>query len=755
MREKSFGRRRRSAVAALGCAAVSLAAIQPAAGQDLLAGAETVHVACETTALDVGERTARWALGEGFYGDDRERPGERSFAWTDRRAVAVILLDGPRPRRMRIVAGAGPEGQAVTPRWNGVALAARTLPWAWTELEWPLPAAVQRAGPNVLALEAARAVVLPPDPRRLGLRVDRIELDPPAPCSRDAPAALLGPFLAPPRLAPGDVLFARVALTARPRLRLILEGEAGAVAEWSAGPLEALADRHRLAVPESGRLDVEVEPAGCCAAAAAVFVTSRGPGELRVGALELGGDDRPAAWRRACGQGLPTVAVGLGIVLLLVAAAATGRRGGAGRDWLEPVLIAALALGVRLLYLHLFPASEQHGFADARGYVWGARRLLTDGISAWTDTSWHHWFSWIRPPGYFAFVALVLGPLGGDVATLAAIQAVLLAAAAAAVYLAAYWLFGRGAARAAGLLFALEPLAVTSASWTMTEALDVALLAVALAALVRASLRASWRPPLVAGIVFGLAALVRSAPLYYLPGAAMLLVLGQRNRRGLTAAAVLVGGMVAVVTPWCVRNSLLYGHLTGVDDMAVINLLQVRPDDRFVSTAGLDLDSDQGRSAYRHRIARANEGGRLARQGGAVLRAGLGRMVARPGETLRRFGANVRACFGPAEPQFMGNVLGARRSCTAVFVTDLLNGFLVLIAVLAAVGIAVGAGRVASWPLLLWPVFNLAVISLLFHPELRYTLTFLPALEVFAGAGLAALVAAARRAIGNDLAAVS
>jgi hypothetical protein len=42
-----------------------------------------------------------------------------------------------------------------------------------------------------------------------------------------------------------------------------------------------------------------------------------------------------------------------------------------------------------------------------------------------------------------------------------------------------------------------------------------------------------------------------------------------------------------------------------------------------------------------------------------------------------------------------------------------------------------------GWPLLLWFVFNAAIINLLFHPEPKYRFPTLPVAMVFAGVAVA------------------
>jgi hypothetical protein len=197
----------------------------------------------------------------------------------------------------------------------------------------------------------------------------------------------------------------------------------------------------------------------------------------------------------------------------------------------------------------------------------------------------------------------------------------------------------------------------------------------------------------------------------------------------------LVAGLAVAVLPWCVRNSVLYGHPMGVDDITVHNLIQHNPDDRFVSTEGLDLETEEGRRGYRQRVAKANEGGQLTRRSSEVLARTLLHLVAEPFRATFELARNLRASFSPYPSRHLETMLGARASCGVRLVTDLTNLVNAIVLALAVLGIARSLRRVYVWPVLLWLPFNLVAINLLFSPHLRYIYTISPVLIVFAGAG--------------------
>ena len=79
-------------------------------------------------------------------------------------------------------------------------------------------------------------------------------------------------------------------------------------------------------------------------------------------------------------------------------------------------------------------------------------------------------------------------------------------------------------AAAAAVTELLELRSTATPLWIMSEPLFVLFLTLGLAALARASRRAAWPTAALGGIAFGLAALVRSGPVAFVPPAAALLV---------------------------------------------------------------------------------------------------------------------------------------------------------------------------------------------------------------------------------------
>jgi 4-amino-4-deoxy-L-arabinose transferase-like glycosyltransferase len=271
----------------------------------------------------------------------------------------------------------------------------------------------------------------------------------------------------------------------------------------------------------------------------------------------------------------------------------------------------------------------------------------------------------------------------------------------------------------------------------------------ALAALAAASARPSVRAAALSGALFGLAALVRSAPVYFVPMAAALLVVAH-GRRALAPAAALVGALALVVAPWWVRNARIYGAPIGLDDLAVANLLQVSPNDRFLAAADLDLASERGWRTYYSRLQRANGDRALSRRGGEILRSTLADLAAHPGETARRFGGNLASYLAPLGDEYFRRIVDERRPCRVAWVTDAINAHYLFVLALGLAGFVLAARDRRSWPLALWFVFNAVIINLLFHPEPKYRFPTLPVPMVFAGFALVRAVGEGSGEQGGD-----
>lgn len=223
------------------------------------------------------------------------------------------------------------------------------------------------------------------------------------------------------------------------------------------------------------------------------------------------------------------------------------------RDALVIFLIALAARAVVVLWASArFPAVEDGHYYDvlARriasgvGYTW----LWPDGAVTYVA---HY------PVGYPALVAAGYALFGPTAWVAMAINAVL---GAAGAYAAHRLVDGSGVARwrpfAGGAVVALHPALVPYTAALMTEGVTSSLLLVAsaLVMMARGSAR-PWQGMAGAGVVLGLATLVRPQCLALAPVlGALALAEDARLKRRLAAAAVVSALALACVLPWTARN---------------------------------------------------------------------------------------------------------------------------------------------------------------------------------------------------------
>ena len=253
--------------------------------------------------------------------------------------------------------------------------------------------------------------------------------------------------------------------------------------------------------------------------------------------------------------------------------------------------------------------------------------------------------------------------------------------------------------------------------------------------------RPSWPLAVATGALFGIACLVRSAPLFFVPLAALLVYFGQRAPRRKAPAMAFAAAVVLVVLPWCVRNSLIYGQPMGIDDLVIPNFLMAHPDPEIlppeIAEVGVwgEGDTEARRDAFQQ-LWRANRDGDLTRAGGRILARGLWRMAASPGATLERFGLHLRIYFQPFPRLYPAHFLAEREGCRVSMWTDAFNLLYLLVLILAVPGAVLALRRRRAWPLIAWVLFFVVVTNLVFYPSDmpgRYRLPIYPALAALAG----------------------
>lgn len=216
-------------------------------------------------------------------------------------------------------------------------------------------------------------------------------------------------------------------------------------------------------------------------------------------------------------------------------------------------LVALLALGVRglvvLVAASRFPPADDGVFyhevasriARGLGYTW-----------AWPDGAVTYAAHY--PVGYPALLAGFYALFGASPGVAMLVNALVGAAGA----LAAYVLVGRTSARrgalAAGLCVALEPALVFYTPALMTEAVAGELVVVAAAVATAARPAATWRG-MLAGVVLGVAVLMRPQLVLVAPFVGALVVWKKAELRASLRAAFAVTALaIGVCLPWTLRN---------------------------------------------------------------------------------------------------------------------------------------------------------------------------------------------------------
>ncbi|MGH2582992.1 MAG: glycosyltransferase family 39 protein [Anaerolineales bacterium] len=178
-----------------------------------------------------------------------------------------------------------------------------------------------------------------------------------------------------------------------------------------------------------------------------------------------------------------------------------------------------------------------------------------------------------RAPAYPAFLAVIYSIGGLEWRFFAARlgNALLGATLAPMSYLLSKRVFPKNdpAARFAGSALAFYPLLVIYPLALATENLFIPLVLLGTLVLLRSAESRRGRDFLFAGAVFGLATLTRSVIFAFVGLAALWIWFAVRSKRG---ALLFSLGVLTLITPWVMRNSLLHGRFTFIETALGYNL---------------------------------------------------------------------------------------------------------------------------------------------------------------------------------------
>lgn len=180
-----------------------------------------------------------------------------------------------------------------------------------------------------------------------------------------------------------------------------------------------------------------------------------------------------------------------------------------------------------------------------------------------------------RMPGYAFFLAAVQWLFGPRLLAVRLVQAVLATGTVAVAAWLARELFGRREAVWVAVIAAVYPTFILYTGLVLTETLFALLLLGGLACLLRAVRRGRAAPAAWAGLLFGLATLVRAS---FLPGVLVLAVAWVALRPRvctLAAAACLLLAVAATLVPWVARNQIASsGHVVVTTSRAGASLYE-------------------------------------------------------------------------------------------------------------------------------------------------------------------------------------
>jgi 4-amino-4-deoxy-L-arabinose transferase-like glycosyltransferase len=144
-----------------------------------------------------------------------------------------------------------------------------------------------------------------------------------------------------------------------------------------------------------------------------------------------------------------------------------------------------------------------------------------------------------------------------------------------------------------------------------------------------------------AGAALGLGALIRDTLLYSGPVTALFLTaLAIKERRyGLAHAASFIGGFLAAILPWCIRNSLLHGETAMISTVGGVTFYLCNNEDApMIRTPSIFFERpiNQNEGYYYETLLPELDGLSEPAKQNAAVRKGLEYMLANPGATFLR-----------------------------------------------------------------------------------------------------------------------
>lgn len=330
------------------------------------------------------------------------------------------------------------------------------------------------------------------------------------------------------------------------------------------------------------------------------------------------------------------------------------------------------------------------------------------------------------PVGYPAMLALARVLLGPGLWVAGALNVLAAAVTTAAVFSLSRRAWGTAPAHLSAALYALSPGAVLYTSTLMTETVSAALLVVAIALAEAFSRGRPSRFALCAGLVFGVAGLVRPQTLLLAPVVALLSSPSPRLADRVRTMALVGVACVAVVLPWTIRNCRVLDGCALVSVNGGSNLfIGTDPEARGTYR---DLRRGEGCGPVLTEVAKDRCYGDLA----------VRRIAAHPLRWVSLMPAKLQALLDyEVSPAYYLRDAGSLSEATAGRAARWLTAFHRLVCALALLSLLARRGpmpRAAA--LCLGAVAGSLAVHAVFFGGDRYHMVFLPLLAVIAGAVL-------------------
>ena len=352
--------------------------------------------------------------------------------------------------------------------------------------------------------------------------------------------------------------------------------------------------------------------------------------------------------------------------------------------------LVVLALALRLGFL-FYGLGSDFAWHDADAYLAKGARLVETGGFRWTyEAVAYPWGGRVYAlPPLFSLYLAPFAAFGSYPFNAFVGLAVLNALAIPLVVRIGTRLHSRGAGLVGGLLYACWGSDIVGLGQVRQEPLYLPLVIAATLALVVAWERRGVRAFALAGAAFGLAALCRSMPIYFVAAVAVALVLRDRRGAGPREAAALVGGFALLTLPYSLALSIHLGQPTLIENHGGI-LVAAR---------------------YLH------GGNRLAAPGfGAVVVAILRELATTPVAFVTTTFDQARSLLPLTGGRYLqdGVFAGSASVATAwkLAAHAFIDGPWLLAMVLAPLGVAIARQRSAGWMLAGWAVLNLGLTAL-------------------------------------------